>query len=125
MKKSKINLIEVGSSIDDYKDGYVIPLTQIKKCFNLQIQGIYAVKIETRDGFIFSITTANARNPGKEGSLQLCELINSIAILANNSKNFSSSRIEPDSKVCSNCGEKLENFWNFCNNCGNELAEQK
>jgi predicted amidophosphoribosyltransferase len=56
-------------------------------------------------------------------------LINSTTILANNRRKMSQStnitKIEPDLKVCSNCGEKLDHFWNFCNNCGKELALHK
>ncbi|MHA2289670.1 MAG: hypothetical protein ACXABG_12875 [Promethearchaeota archaeon] len=129
MKKSNISLTEVGTSIDDFKTIFVIPLTQIKKAYNLLIQKIYVVKIETRDGYLFSVTTANSRSSGKEGSIHLSELINSTTILANNRRKMSQStnitKIEPDLKVCSNCGEKLDHFWNFCNNCGKELALHK
>ena len=125
MKKSNISLTEVGTSVDNFKEGFVIPLDQIKKSYNLLVQGIYVVKIETRDGHLFSITTANARDLGKEGSINLNEMINSTIILANNRKNFSSSaissRIDHDPNVCRYCGEAFNPSWKFCKTCGKEL----
>ena len=125
MKKSKISLTELGTSVDDFKEGFVIPLTHIKKSHNELVQGIYIVKIETRDGHLFSITTAKAKNLGKDGSIRLNELINSTTILANNRRNISPStnvsRIEQDSNVCSYCGERIDSNWKFCQNCGKEI----
>ncbi|MBY8987492.1 MAG: zinc ribbon domain-containing protein [Candidatus Lokiarchaeota archaeon] len=125
MKKSNISLTEVGASIDDFKEGFVIPLAQIKKSYSSLDQGIYVVKIETRDGHLFSITTANARSLGKDGSTNLNELIISTILLANNIKNLSStpnfSRVEQDPNVCSYCGEYFDPGWKYCKKCGNEL----
>ena len=58
VKKSNISLTEMGSSVDNYKDGFVIPLTQIKKAYSVNIQKIYVVVIETRDNLLFSVTLA-------------------------------------------------------------------
>jgi hypothetical protein len=125
VKKSNISLTEVGASVDDFKEGFVIPLTHIRKSYTSLVQGIYIVKIETRDGHLFSITTANARNIGKEGSINLNEMINSTTILANNRKNLSPSakvsRTEKDPNICSNCGREFDPRWKFCENCGKEL----
>ncbi len=125
IKKSKISLTEVGTSLDDFKEGFVIPLAQINKSYNIKVQGIYVVKIETRDSHLFSITTANDRNIGKNGSIHLSELINSTALLANNVKTVSSttgvSRIEQDLNVCRHCGENIDLNWNFCKKCGKEI----
>ncbi|NVM44327.1 MAG: zinc ribbon domain-containing protein [Candidatus Lokiarchaeota archaeon] len=125
MKKSKISLTELGTSVDDFKEGFVIPLTHIKKSHNELVQGIYIVKIETRDGHLFSITTANAKNIGKEGSIHLNGLINSTTILSNNRKNMSPStnvsKIEQDPNICSYCGEEFDPSWKFCRNCGNKI----
>ncbi len=125
MKKSNISLTKLGTSVDDFKEGFVIPLTHIKKSQNLLVQGIYIVKIETRDGHLFSITTANGKNLGKDGSIHINELINSTTILANNRKKMSPStivsRIEQDSNICSYCGEGIDPSWKFCKNCGREI----
>ena len=125
MKKSNINLTEVGTSVDDFKEVFVIPLAQIKKSYSIKVQGIYIVKIETRDGHLFSITTANDRNIGKNGSIHLSELINSTTLLATNVKTVSSttgvSRVEQDLNVCRHCGEYIDLNWKFCKQCGKEI----
>ncbi len=125
MKKSNISLTELGTSLDDFKEGFVIPLVQIKKSHNELVQGIYIVKIETRDGHLFSITTAKAKNLGKDESIRINELINSTTILANNRKNMTLSanvsRKEQDSNDCNSCGEGIDPSWKFCKNCGKEI----
>jgi len=125
MKKSNISLTELGTSIDDFKEGFVIPLIHIKKSYTELVQGIYIVKIETRDGHLFSISTANAKNIGKIGSIRINDLINSTTILANNRKNMSPStdvsRIKQESNICSYCEEGIDPSWKYCKNCGKEI----
>jgi len=112
-------------SVEDFKEGFVIPLAQIKKSYSSIFQGIYVVKIETRDGYLFSITTANARRSGKDESAYLNELINSSTLLLSDIKNLSLStrvyRIEQDTNVCSYYGEGFDPGWKFCKNCGKEI----
>jgi len=125
MKKSNISLTEVGTSVDNFKEGFVIPLAQIKKSYGIKIQKIYVVKIETRDDHIFSMTMANDRSIGRDQSIHLNELINSTALLATNMKdaslNNSGYKLSQDPIVCSYCGEKFDPGWKFCKLCGNEL----
>lgn len=125
VKKSNINLTEMGSSVDNYKDGFVIPLTQIKKAYSSKIQKIYVVVVETRDGLLFSITMANNRSIGRLESINLSELINSTILLANkaskSTQNVDDYNVKPLSNKCINCGEEISYNWKFCKNCGREL----
>jgi len=125
VKKSNISLTEIGSSVDNYKEGFVIPLTQIKKAYSANIQKIYVVVIETRDGLLFSITMANNRSNGQRESIHLSEMINSAILLAikasKNTQNAGDYKIKPQTNRCINCGEEISHIWKFCKNCGREL----
>ncbi|MBA7526465.1 hypothetical protein ES705_18627 [subsurface metagenome] len=125
VKKSNISLTERGSSVDNYKDGFVIPLTQIKKAYSSKIQKIYVVVIETRDGLLFSITMANNRSIGRLESINLSEMINSTILLAikasKSTQNAGNYEIKPQTNRCINCGEEVSHIWKFCKNCGREL----
>ena len=125
VKKSNISLTEKGSSVDNYKDGFVFPLTQINKAYSTKIQKIYVVVIETRDGLLFSLTMANERSIGRQDSINLSEIINSTILLANkaglNTQNIVNYQIKPPSNRCANCGEVFSYNWKFCKNCGREL----
>ncbi|MBY8980966.1 MAG: zinc ribbon domain-containing protein [Candidatus Lokiarchaeota archaeon] len=125
VKKSNINLTEIGSSVDNFKEDFVIPLTQIIKAYSTKIQKIYVVVIETRDGHSFSLTTANERSIGRQGSINLSEIINSTTLLANktskNTQNVDDYKVKPPSNKCTKCGEEISYSWKFCKNCGREL----
>ena len=125
VKKSNISLTEMGSSVDNYKDGFVIPLIQINKAYSTKIQKIYVVVIETRDGLMFSLTMANERSIGRQDSINLSERITSTILLANkaslNSQNDVDYKIKPLSNRCANCGEEVSHNWKFCKNCGRDL----
>ncbi len=125
VRKSNINLTEKGSSVDNYKDGFVIPLTQINKAYSTKIQKIYVVVIETRDGLLFSLTMANERSIGRQDSINLSEIINSTILLANkarlNTQSDVNYQIKSPSNRCANCGEVISHNWKFCKNCGREL----
>ena len=125
VKKSNISLTEIGSSIDDFKDGFIIPLENIKKAYSAKIQKIFVIVVETRDGHIFSITMANNRSIGKQQSINLSELINATIIKTINIKNMVSAtnntEIEPVSNICEYCGEINDISFKFCKKCGKEL----
>ena len=125
VKKSNVSLTEIGSSVDNYKDAFVIPLTQINKAYSTKVQKIYAVVIETRDGLMFSITMANERSIGRQDSINLSELINSTILLAikadNRTQSVGDYEINPLINRCANCGENISHNWKFCKNCGKEL----
>jgi len=125
VKKSNISLTEIGSSVDNYKDGFVIPLTQINKAYSTKTQKIYALIIETRDGLLFSLTMANKRSIGYQESINLSEVINSTILLANkarqNTQNVNNYVAKPQPSRCINCGEEISHVWKFCKNCGREL----
>ncbi|MHA1509785.1 MAG: double zinc ribbon domain-containing protein, partial [Promethearchaeota archaeon] len=125
VRKSNISITEMGSSVDNYKDGFVIPLIQIKKAYSTKIQKIYVVVIETRDGLSFSVTMANNRSIGRLESINLSEMINSTILLAvkasKNTQNVDDYVVKPPSNKCANCGEVISHNWRFCKNCGREL----
>ena len=125
VKKSNISLTEMGSSVDNYKEGFEIPLTQIKKAYSTKIQKVYVVVIETRDGLSFSITMANERSFGRQESITLSDLINSTILLAikanKNTQNVSDYKIKPLSNKCINCGGEISHNMKFCKHCGTEL----
>jgi len=125
VKKSNISLTEIGSSIDDFKDGFIIPLESIKKAYSAKIQKIFVVVVETRDDHLFSITMANNRSIGRQQSITLSELINATIIKTINIKNMASSpndtETEPVSNKCEYCGELIDISWKFCKKCGKEL----
>ncbi|MBY8991555.1 MAG: hypothetical protein KGD58_12430 [Candidatus Lokiarchaeota archaeon] len=80
VKKSKISLTEIGTSVDDFHKDYQIPLTKVKKAYSFKQRKIYTVIIETRDGYIFSLTMADDKSHGKKKSVELSELINAAII---------------------------------------------
>lgn len=125
VKKSNISLTEIGSSIDDFKDGFIIPLENIKKAYSAKIQKIFVVVVETRDDHLFSITMAKNKSLGRQQSITLSELINATIIKTINIKNMTSSadnkEIEPVSNKCTFCGEISDVSWTFCKKCGKEL----
>ena len=125
VKKSDISLTEMGSSVDKYGEGFIIPLTQIKKAYSANIQKIYVVVIETRDGLLFSMTMANEKSIGRKDSIDLSEKINATILLAHsessNAQVVSDYKIKPQTNSCSNCGEEISHSWKFCKNCGREL----
>ncbi len=125
VRKSNISITDMGSSVDNYKDGFVVPLTQINKAYSTKIQKIYVVVIETRDGLSFSLTMANERSIGRLESINLSEMINSTILLAvkasKNTQNVDDYVVKPPSNKCANCGEEISHNWRFCKNCGREL----
>jgi len=125
VKKSNINLTERGSPVDNYKEDFIIPLTQIKKAYSAKIQKIYAVAIETRDGLLFSITMANERSIGRLDSIKLSDLLNSTVLLAlkgsDPTQSVNDYNIKPQTNSCTNCGEEIAPNWIFCKNCGKKL----
>ena len=80
IKKSDINLTEIGSSVDDFTEGFKIPLSGINKAYSIKNRKIYVVLIETRDNHLFSITMADDKSYGNKKSIELSDLIN-VAIL--------------------------------------------
>jgi len=125
VKKSNISLTEIGSSIDDFKDGFIIPLESIKKAYSAKIQKIFVVVVETRDDHMFSITMANNRSIGKQQSITLSELISATIIKTINIENMASfpynTEIELVSNICESCGEINDISFKFCKKCGKEL----
>jgi len=75
-KKSNIRLTETETIIDKFTDGFKIPLLKINKVSTIKKGKIFVVRIETTDGFLFSITMADNKSSGKKGSMEFCELIN-------------------------------------------------
>ncbi|TKJ25065.1 MAG: hypothetical protein CEE42_08510 [Promethearchaeota archaeon Loki_b31] len=124
VKKSNISLTEIGSSIEEFKDGFINPLECIKKAYSAKIQRIFVVVVETRDDHLFSITMAKNKNLGRQESITLSELINATIIKTINIKNMASfpndSEIEPVSNKCEYCGEINDISWKFCKKCGKE-----
>ena len=66
IKQSNISLTEIGASVDDFNEGFIIPLHNIKKAYDVKEKKIYMVKVETRDNLLFSITMANDKSIGKK-----------------------------------------------------------
>ncbi|NHJ25119.1 MAG: zinc ribbon domain-containing protein [Candidatus Lokiarchaeota archaeon] len=126
MKKSNISLTDLGTSVDNYKEGFKIPLENIKKAYSIQNRKIYVVVVETRDNHLFTITMAGHRNPARVESIKLSELINT-AILANLDvlKETSSPQTHFQKRdnilVCEYCGEKNNPGASFCKNCGKKI----
>jgi hypothetical protein len=127
MKKSNISLTEVGTPIDNYTNSHKIPLPGIRKAYAIRNRKIYTVIVETRDGYLFTITMAKHRDSGERESLILSDLINS-AILTN--KDFTQNKTnkdthdppKPNSHICQNCGTRNISTANFCKNCGKEIS---
>jgi hypothetical protein len=123
MKKSNISLTGIGTPVEDYKEGYKIPLNEVKKVYSIKNRKIYVVILETKGNHIFTITMAGYRNPGRIESIKLSELINT-AILSNMDVTKIPS-IQPPIRskrfVCEYCGEQNNPDANFCKNCGKKL----
>ncbi|MFW9988191.1 MAG: hypothetical protein ACFFC3_06005 [Candidatus Odinarchaeota archaeon] len=76
LKKSNISLTEIEPIIDKFTDGFKIPLLKINKVSNIKIGKIYVLRIETTDGYIFSVTMADNKSSGKKRNMELGVLIN-------------------------------------------------
>ncbi|MHA2009616.1 MAG: hypothetical protein ACW980_20060, partial [Promethearchaeota archaeon] len=81
IKKSNINLTEMGSSVDNFTEGYKIPLSQIKKAYSMKNRKIHVVIVETRDNHLFSITMADEKSFGKNKSIELSDAINAAILI--------------------------------------------
>ena len=116
MRRSNINLISLGASVDDYKEGFKIPLLNINKVYPLKFRNVFMVIIETRDNHIFSISMATNKNNGRESATYLSELVNSTII-----KNVNLQRMVPKQEnICSYCGAEMDPSAKFCRKCGKE-----
>ncbi len=126
LKKSNINLTEIGSSVDNFNEGFKIPLKNIKKVYPLKQGKIFIVKVETRDSHIFSITLADNETYGKNKSYDLSDLINTTILNEINVKNVVTN-IDKESNsyvlggVCKYCGAKIVPNAHFCKDCGMQL----
>ena len=126
MKKSNISLTEIGTSIDNYKEGYKIPLSEIKKAYSMKNKKIYTAIVETRDNNVFTITMAGYRNPGSIESFKLSELLNSVILSNIEVKSTDDTKAGTTSSnleiiLCEFCGEKNTYNANYCKNCGKKL----
>jgi len=115
LRRSNISLTGIGASVDDYKEGFKIPLTNIKKVYPLKFQNIFLITVETRDNLIFSISMATNKNNGRESANYLSELINSTILKSINLQN-----LVPKENTCNYCKEKMDPSANFCRHCGKE-----
>jgi hypothetical protein len=114
IKQSNISLTEMGSSVDNFNEGFMIPLDNIKKVYNIKERKIFMVKVETRDGLIFSITMANDKNKGEKESKKLAKKINTTIL--------SSLEIGSNTIICQYCNHETDAKSKFCNNCGTDLS---
>ena len=126
LKKSNVSLTEIGSSVDNFNEGFRIPLKNIKKVYPLKQGKIYTVKVETRDNHVFSITLADYETYGKNKSFKLSDVINSTILHAINVKDMVSDDnhdigINKIAGHCRYCGAKIISSANFCKNCGMQL----
>ena len=127
MKKSNISLTEVGTPIDNYTDGFKIPLSAIKKAYAIKNRKIYTVMVETRDNHLFTITLAKYRDSGRLESTKLSELINTtiltnIDFTQNQTNHDTQSPLRIKSYICQYCGEKNKSTAKFCKNYGNKIS---
>ena len=127
MKKSNISLTEVGTPIDNYTDGFKIPLSAIKKAYAIKNRKIYTVMVETRDNHLFTITMAKYRDSGQLESTKLSELINTtiltnIDFTQNQTNHDAHAPLRTKSYICQYCGERNKSTANFCKNCGNKIS---
>jgi len=125
MKRSNIGLTEIGTSVDNYKDGFKIPLSQIQKAYAYKHKNIYVVKVETRDDLVFTITMAQHRNISRMECMKLSELINTAVLNSANVRNVGADQysVSSDSRLtCPYCGEKNKPDANFCKNCGKSIS---
>ena len=114
IKQSNISLTEMGSSVDNFNEGFMIPLDNIKKVYDNKERKIFMVKVETRDGLIFSITMANDKNKGEKESKKLAKKINTTIL--------SSLEIGSNTIICQYCNHETDANSKFCNNCGTDLS---
>lgn len=113
IKQSNVSLTEVGSSVDNFNEGFMIPLDNIKKVYDIKERKIFMVKVETRDGLVFSITMANDKKKGEKESKKLAKKINNTIL--------SSVEIGSNTTICQYCNHETDANLKFCNNCGTEL----
>jgi ribosomal protein L40E len=116
MRRSNISLTDIGASVDDYKEGFKIPLANIKKVYPLKFRNVYLVVVETRDNHIFSISMATNKNNGRESANYLSELVNSTIIKTVNLQRM----VSKQENICSYCGEEMDPSAKFCKKCGKE-----
>jgi hypothetical protein len=116
MRRSNISLTDLGSSVDDYKEGYKIPLENIRKIYPMRFQKIFLVIVETRDNHIFSITLANNKDNGQHNANHLSELMSSIILKAG----YSNKTSYQNDNNCAYCGARMTPQAKFCGSCGNE-----
>jgi ribosomal protein L40E len=114
-RRSNISLTGIGASVDDYKEGFKIPLANIKKVYPTKFQKIFLIVVETRDNLIFSITMATNKDNGRESAYYLSELINSTIL-----KSVNLQKAVPKDNICKYCKEKMDPSANFCRHCGKE-----
>jgi hypothetical protein len=114
-RRSNISLTGIGASVDDYKEGFKIPLANIKKVYPTKFQKIFLIVVETRDNLIFSITMATNKDNGRESAYYLSELINSTIL-----KSVNLQKAVPKDITCKYCKEKMDPSANFCRHCGKE-----
>ena len=114
IKQSNISLTEMGSSVDNFNEGFMIPLDNIKKVYDIKERKIFMVKVETRDGLIFSITMANDKSKGEKESKKLAKKINTTIL--------SSLEIGSNTIICQYCNHETDANSKFCNNCGTDLS---
>ena len=113
IKQSNISLTEIGSSVDDFNEGFIIPLDNMKKVYDMKEHKVFMVKVETRDGLVFSITMADEKNKGEKESKKLVKKINSLIL--------SSIEIGDDTIICQYCNHETSAYSKFCENCGTIL----
>ena len=113
IKQSNVSLTETGSSVDNFNEGFMIPLDNIKKVYDMKEWKVFMVKVETRDGLLFSITMANDKNKGEKESKKLAKKINNTIL--------SSVEIGSDTIICQYCNHETDANSKFCNNCGTDL----
>ena len=113
IKQSNVSLTETGSSVDNFNEGFMIPLDNIKKVYDMKEWKVFMVKVETRDGLLFSITMANDKNKGEKESKKLAKKINNTIL--------SSVEIGSNTIICQYCNHETDANSKFCNNCGTEL----
>ena len=113
IKQSNISLTQIGSSVDDFNEGFVIPLNNVKKAYPMKERKVFMVKVETRDGLLFSITMANDKKKGEKQSKKLAKKINSVIL--------SSVDVSNATRVCPYCNHETNALSKFCENCGTEL----
>ena len=113
IKQSNVSLTETGSSVDNFNEGFMIPLDNIKKVYDMKESKVFMVKVETRDGLLFSITMANDKKKGEKESKKLAKKINNTIL--------SSVEIGSNTIICQYCNHETDANSKFCNNCGTEL----